>query len=107
MLLDNAGWIYVLMAIPVLAYLGFVPFWLRDLRKGKRIGATVLYMLVSIVLIICTMVFIFLYGGCLENCHATRNDEIAMLISSFVLVIYLGIVFWVCKSYNQLGQSES
>ena len=107
MLLNNAGWIYVLMAIPLLAYMVFVPFWLRDLKKTKRIVATVLYMILSIVLIICSIVFIFLYGNCLENCHATKNDEVAMLVSSLIITIYLGCVFWVCKSYNELERPDN
>ena len=107
MFLNSAGWIYVLMAIPLLAYMGFVPFWLRDLTKKKRIVATALYVVLSIVLIICTMVFILLYGNCLENCGSTKNDEIALLIASVIIALYLGGVFWACKSYNELERPDS
>ena len=107
MLLNNAGWIYLLLVIPLVAYMGFVPFWLRDLTKKKRIVATVWYVVLSIVLVISTMVFILLYGNCLENCHATKNDEVAMLVSSLIITIYLGCVFWVCKSYNELERPDN
>ena len=107
MLLNNAGWIYVFLAIPLLAYMVFVPLWLRNLTKTKRILAAVLYVLSSIVIVICTMVFILLFGNCLENCHATKNDEIAMLASSLLIVFYLVCVFYICKSYNKLKHSDS
>ena len=101
MILDSAGWLYVFLAIPLLVYIGLVPFWLRNLSVTKRLIATFVYVVSATVIVICTVVFIFFYGNCLENCHATKNDEVAMLISSFCIVVFLGSIYFVCKSHNQ------
>ena len=106
MLLDSVGWIYVFLAIPLLVYIGLVPFWLRNLTVAKRIFATSVYVASAIVIVICTVVFILLYGNCLENCYATKNDEIAMLISSFLIVLFLGCVYLICKSNNKSKHSD-
>ena len=98
MLLDSAGWFYVFLAIPLLAYIGLVPFWLRSLSVGKRISATFLYVVFATVIVICSVVFILIYGNCLENCYATKDDEIAMLISGLVIAFFLACVYFSCKS---------
>ena len=86
---------------------GICTFLVKRSNEKKRIVATVWYVVLSIVLVISTMVFILLYGNCLENCHATKNDEVAMLVSSLIITIYLGCVFWVCKSYNELERPDN
>ncbi len=93
MLLDIAGWVYISLAIPLLTYIVLVPFWLRDLHIAKRLFATVVYMVTATVMVIGTVVFIPFYGECLESCYATKNDEIAMLASSLLIVSFLGFVF--------------
>ena len=107
MLLDSAGWIYIFLAIPLLAYIILVPFWLRNLPTPKRIFATVIYVVSATAIVICTIVFILLYGNCLENCYATKNDEIAMLTSSLLIMFFLGCVFFICNSYNKSKHTDS
>lgn len=106
MLLDSAGWGYVFLAIPLLIYIGLVPFWLRNLPVAKRVFATSVYVVSAAIMVIFTVAFILFYGNCLENCYATKNDEIAMLISSFLIVIFLGCVYLICKSYNKSKHTD-
>lgn len=99
-ILDSAGWVYLFLAIPLLAVVALVPFWFRSLSISKRIFATVVYVVSAIALVIGSVVFIVSYGKCLENCYATRDDEIAILASSLLIIFFLGGVFFICKSFK-------
>ena len=93
------------MIVPLIVYVFLVPFWLRNLSAVAKVRATILYVLATTAILVGTVMFVLLYGNCLENCYATNRDEIAIVTSGVLIVAYLVGVYWACNSYNKRMQS--
>ena len=93
------------MVVPLIVYVFLVPFWLRNLSAVARIRATILYVIATAAILVGTVLFVLLYGNCLENCYATDRDEIAIVTSGILILAYLVGVYCACNSYKKRMQS--